>query len=292
MNVRACGYAAYIVLGLAMSSLAQAELKPMSEMAMGYVTGQGFMKVENLSGPNHEFTRMTLNMDVETRVNMDDAKFGMINGGSDFDASHVALGHISRDAATVQYDGNTYASGEAVPFEAYQPYIELAETPDKMQLSGFRLGFGQARGSASSLTRSFSGNIGMKLTDSTGVEHDATLFDAASLATDYRATHIGINDGTADCAAGVNCAPLSHLQSIIVGADNGGTTTGFTNDFFIGFQNEGVDWKSPTGTNVIHAGKGVFINLPTNMKVDMNALITNGVDRLQTHQTDMGTRLF
>ena len=58
--------------------------------------------------------------------------------------------------------------------------VALAETPDKTQLSGFRMGFRQARGSVSSLTSSFSGNIGLKLTGSAGTERDATLFNAAS----------------------------------------------------------------------------------------------------------------
>ena len=292
MRHHAYGYAALIMFCLGMAPVAQAELQPISESAMGDVTGQAFMEVENITGATHEFTRMTLGMDVETRVNIDDARMGEIDGGSDFVASHIALGHISRDASAVQYDGNTYAVGEVVPFEAVQPYIELAETLDKTQLSGFRMGFRQARGSVSSLTSSFSGNIGLKLTDRAGIDHDATLFNAASGATDYRATHIGINDGTADCSAGVNCAPLNHLQSIIVGADDGSNATGFTDDFFIGFQREGVEWKSPDGANVISAGKGVFINLPTNMKVDMNTLVNQGVSRLQTHRTDMGTKLF
>ncbi|WP_144775947.1 hypothetical protein [Marinobacter maritimus] len=292
MQLHAYGYAAFIAVCLGIAPVALAELEPISESAMGDVTGQAFLQVDNISGATHEFTRMTLGMDVETRVNIDDVKIGEIDGGSDFAASHIALGHISRDASTVQYDGNTYAVGEVVPFEAVQPYIELAETHDKTQLSGFRMGFRQARGSVSSLTSSFSGNIGLKLTDSAGTEHDATLFNAASSATDYRATHIGINDGTADCSAGVNCAPLSHLQSVIVGTDNGDMTTGFTDDFFIGFQREGVEWTSPDGANVINAGKGVFINLPTNMKGDMNTLVNQGVSRLQTHRTDMGTKLF
>ena len=174
-------------------------------------------------------------------------------------------------------------------------HLELAEDAGGL-LAGFRMGFGQARGSVSSLTSSFSGDIGLKLV-SGGQEYDATLFDENTQATNYRASHIGINDpaaAPADCTAGAetNCAPLTHLQSIIVGKEGVDGVTDFTNDFFIGFQREGVDWQSPDGANVINAGKGVFINLPTSMKVDMSQLISQGVDRLQTHRDDMGTRLF
>ena len=71
--------------------------------------------------------------------------------------------------------------------------------------------------------------------------------------------------------------------------------TGFTEDFFIGFQRDdaGVKWQSPGGANVIDAGKGVFINLPTSMTIDMSQLQgPDGISRLQTHQVDMGTKLF
>ncbi|KAA1174722.1 hypothetical protein FWJ25_04855 [Marinobacter salinexigens] len=293
MKQHAYGYAALVISCLGMAPVALAELRPISDEAMGDVTGQAFMQVENIPGPNHEFTRMTLGVDVQTRVNIDDIQAGTINGGSDFSATYVALGHISRDGTTVQYDGNTYAEGETVPFEAVQPYIELAEDPTGQELAGFRMGFQQARGSVSSVTSSFSGNIGVTLVDGAGVSHAATLFDANTQATDYRATHIGINDGSADCSAGTNCAPLSHLQSIIVGTDNGDGTTGYTDDFFIGFQREDVEWQSPDGANVINAGQGVYINLPSSMQVDLGQLTSsNGISRLRTHQTDLGAKLF
>jgi len=265
---------------------------------MGEVTGQAFMQIENIDGgvDGHQFTRMTLGMDVETRVNIDDVKVGEIDGGTDFAAEHVALGHIARQDG-VQYNGRNYSAGDTVHFEAFKPYIELAEDTGEGKLSGFRMGFAQARGSVSSLTSSFSGNIGLKLEDDTGAVFDATLLDANAQATRNRASHIGIVDPTAaaaDCTAGsaTNCAPLTHLQSIFVGEKNADGTTGFTNDFFIGFQREGVDWQSPDGANVINAGKGVFINLPTSMTVDMSQLMNSGVDRLQTHRQDMGTQLF
>ncbi len=293
MRQQAYGYAALTLLCLGMVPVAQAELQPISDETMGDVTGQAFMQIENIAGTEHEFTRMTLGMDVETRVNVDDLRMGEIGGGADYAGTHIALGHISRDGSTVQYNGQTYAEGEDVPFEAVQPYIELAEDPAEGRLSGFRMGFKQARGSVSSSTTSFSGDIGLTLVDQNGAEFAATLFDANTQATHYRATHIGIDDATTDCSAGTNCAPLNRLQSVIVGTDNGDGTTGFTDDFFIGFQREGVEWQSPDGANVIQAGQGVYINLPTSMKVDLSQLTgPNGVPRLRTHQVDMGEKLF
>lgn len=300
MRQQAYGYAAVTLFCLGIAPVVQAELQPISDDTMGEVTGQAFMQVENIQdipGNPHEFTRMTLGMDVETRVNIDDVTVGEIDGGADIAAQHVALGHIARTDG-VQYNGRTYSAGDTVHFEAVKPYIELAADPtEDGRLSGFRMGFAQARGSVSSLTSSFSGNIGLKLEDSNGVAYDATLLDQNAQATSRRASHIGIVDPNAappDCASTspTNCAPLTQLQSVIVGEANTDGTTGFTDDFFIGFQREGVEWQSPDGANVINAGQGVFINLPTSMTVNMNQLITQGVDRLQTHRQDMGTKLF
>lgn len=296
MRQYAYGGAALAVLLLGGTPHATAELKTMTDQAMGEVTGQGVMDIETIPGVNHRFTRLTLGMDVETRVNIDSVQIGQIDGGSDFDATRLALGHIARDGDGAQYDGQTYAAGEAVPFEAVQPYLELAKDPVTDRLSGFRMGFKQARGSVSSVTSSFSGNIGVKLVDDAGVAHDATLFDAASQATNKRAGYIGISDGAVapDCSNGTNCAPLSHLQSLIVGSDNGDGTSDYTSDFFIGFQREGVNWQSPDGSGATtNAGQGVFINLPSNMKINMSQLAgPDGIPRLRTNQVDMGTKLF
>lgn len=303
MKQQAYGYAALAMFCLGVAPVAEAELEPISEERMGEVTGQAFMNIENLplgtTASGHEFTRMTLNMDIETRVNIDDVVVGQIDGGSDFAASHMALGHIAREGEGAQYDGVTYEAGEAVPFEAYDPYIELAVDPDEVnpdnsvgRLSGFRMGFKQARGSVSSHTTSFSGDIGLTITDDSDVSHRATLFGADNVATQKRATQIGIDDGSGTCVSGETCVALTQLRSLTVGADDGSGGTGFTDDFFIGFQREGVEWQSPDGANVIQAGQGVFINLPTNMTVDMGTLTGDGVPRLRTHQTDLGTKLF
>lgn len=291
MNKLAYGYAAVTLFCLSAAPAVQAELTPVSDDTLGKVTGQAFMQVEYIAGEQHDFTRMTLGMDVETRVNVDEIQVGQLGDGADFNATHLALGHIARtDGET--FNGKTYSAGQTIPFEAQRPYIELAE--DAGGLAGFRMGFQQARGSVSSSTTSFSGNIGLQLRDAEGNVQAAQLYDAASNPTNFRASHIGI--AGADCSAGsTNCAPLTQLQSITVGEDTGSTdgTIGFTDGFFIGFQREGMEWQSLDGASTINVGKGVFINLPTNMTVDLNQLTgSNGVERLRTHQTDLGTKLF
>ncbi|NWN91765.1 hypothetical protein HLV39_09725 [Marinobacter adhaerens] len=278
-------YAAFVAMCMGAVPATWAELEPITDTAMGNVTGQAFMQVETIPA-NHnapDSTRMTLNMDVETRVNIDDVQVGQIDGGTDFSARHVALGHIARNDGD-QFNGVTYNAGDVVPFEARQPYIELAE--DNQGLLGFRMGFGQARGSVSSSTDSFSGNIGLQFEDNSGALHDAVLMDSNGAQTRKRATHIGISPG--DCTAGTNCAALTELRSVNVGEGS----AGFTDGFFIGFQREAMEWQKLGGSGAISVGEGVFINLPTNMTVDLENFVTSGVERLQTHHKDMGTNLF
>src|SRR5690554_1571001 len=234
MNKQAYGYAALATFCLGISPVSQAELAPISDNAMGEVTGQAFMQIENIAGQNHDFTRMTLGMDVETRVNIDDVQVGQIDGGTDFAASHLALGHIARaDGET--FNGVTYNEGEAIPFEARKPYIELAE--DSAGLKGFRMGFAEARGSVSSHTESFSGALpGLKIRGDDGNLYDGALYAGAGLEeTSRRATHVGlkVSEG-GNCAAPTLCAPLTNLRSVIVGEDAGVEgNSAFTDAFFI-----------------------------------------------------------
>lgn len=127
MRHHAYGCAALITFCLGIVPVAQAELEPISESAMGDVTGQAFMQVENISGAAHEFTRMTLGIDVDTRVNIDDVKVGQIDGGTDFAARHVALGHIARNDGD-QFNGVTYNAGDVVPLKRASPISNWLKT--------------------------------------------------------------------------------------------------------------------------------------------------------------------
>ncbi|MEX2476242.1 hypothetical protein [Marinobacter sp.] len=293
MKQDAYGYAVFALACLGIVPVAQAELEPISDQEMSEVQGQGLMTIENLDDGAHQFTRMSLNIDAETRLNADSVTLGGINDGADFQATNVALGHIAREDGVQRVNGQTYQAGDVVPFEGLKPYIELAEVGEgaNKELAGFRMGFKQARGTISADMESFSGNIGLQIEDADGNPTAATLFDADTNATNFRASHFGIEGDATDCSTGARCAPLSYLRSMDIGDAVDGETPDFTNDFFLSFQREGVNWQSPEGGNVIEAAKGVFFNLPTSMTLDMQSL-ENGVPREQTHYIDRGTGMF
>ncbi len=286
MRQDAYWYAVPLTICLGISPVALADLEPISEKEMSQVQGQAMMSVDHVDGADHRFTRVTLGIDAETRLNADSVVMGGDDSGADIDISNFALGHYVRDDTRVQIDGNTYNVDEVVPFEGIEPYLELAERDG--QLSGFRFGLNQARGTLSGEIASFSGNLGLKINDASGNPVDATLFNDAGEATNHRATQIGLAGEDGTCS---ECVPLTNLLSMDVGVDNGDGTVGFTEDLFLAFQRESVDWQDLDGSNVIQGPEGVFMNLPTSMNLDMQAL-QNGVQRERTHYVDRGTGMF
>ncbi|GAA3574453.1 DUF6160 family protein [Marinobacter xestospongiae] len=289
MNKDAIGSAVLAACCLAGPLEVHAELQPISDREMGQVQGQAMIAVDRTVGANQQFTRITMGMDSEIQTNLDRMALGEGAAGADLDVEQMALGHISEDAARIQLDGNTYAVGDIVPFEAIDPYFELAESNG--EIVGIRVGLNQARGTVSGNIHQFSGNLGLQLDDGSGNVTAATLFDANTQATGYRASHIGLQDAATDCAAGVQCAPLSNLQTLAVGEAQADGSVDYAKDFFLSFQEQAVDWQSLDGSRMIQAGPGVHFNLPTSMTMDLPTL-QQGIPRARTEYIDRGMGLF
>lgn len=289
MRQDAYWYAVPLTFCLGISPYAVAELEPISDAEMSEVQGQALMTVNNIDDGTHSFTRVTMGMDVKTRLNVDNAIIGGDGTGADLDVADLALGHYVRDETRTQIDGNTHNVDDVVHFNGAQPYFELAKNGG--ELAGFRMGFGEARGTLSGNFASFSGNLGIKLEKADGTVVDATLFDDAGVATNHRASQIGIPNADGTCASTDDCVALTNVKSMNVGVDNGDGTVGFTNDLFMGFQKESVDWQQVNGAGTIQGPEGVFMNLPTSMTLDMPTL-QSGVQRERTHYVDRGTGMF
>ncbi|TVP53691.1 MAG: hypothetical protein EA349_13330 [Halomonadaceae bacterium] len=268
-----------------------AGLQPMSEEAMAGITGQAALGFDIIETADADFSRFTLGMEVEVQTNIDTLAFGEdANGAADVGINHFALGHIAR-ADGVQFDGKSYSANDIVPFVGLDPYFELAEKDGNIQ--GFRFGFSESRGTVSGDIDTLSGQIGMELVDSEGNVQAGQMLRSDGSANTHRATHFGLAGEGTDCAAGNRCTELSNLQTLEVGQRRDDGTADFTRDFFISFQKEDTEWVIPnSGGQTIQTQAGVFFNLPTAMRMELQQLQTQGLPRARTEFIDRGENLF
>lgn len=276
--------------GLVMvSASAVAEMEPMSEKEMGSVTGQAMLGLDVNQTTQADFTRYTIGSRSELQMNMQELALGETSSGTDVQVDNLSLGHIARTDGT-QFDGNTYSANDIVPFVGLDPYLELAENGGNVV--GFRMGFTEARGTLSGKFGTLSGQLGIELEDSSGNVQQGQLLDSSGAATNKRATHFGL--AGSDCSTQTDCAPLSAIQTLEVGERDADGNAVFTNDFFISFQNQALDWETPgDATGTVSTDSGVFINIPTAMRLDLQSLQNDTVvPRQRTEYIDRGQGLF
>lgn len=268
-----------------------AGMEPLSDQAMASVTGQAVLAHDVIQTAENDFSRFTLGMEVEVQTNINTLAFGEDAAGvSDVGIRQFSLGHIARTDG-VQFDGKTYAANEIVPFVGLDPYFELAERNGDIQ--GFRLGFTQARGTVSGDISTLSGQIGMEVQDSDGSILAGQMLRADGSENTHRATHYGLAGAGTDCGAGQRCTELSNLQTLEVGRRLEDGSADFTNEFFMSFQREATEWVIPnSGGKTVQTPAGVFFNLPTAMRVDIQQLETQGLPRARTEHIDRGLNLF
>ncbi len=280
------------VIGLvliAATSAAQAEMEPMSDQEMGKVTGQSMLGLDVAQTSEADFTRYTVGLEADFQMNMEELAVGEDTTGADVAVDHLSFGHIARQSGT-QFDGNDYAAGEIVPFIGRDPYLELAE--ENGNVVGFRMGFTESRGTLSGDISALTGRLGIELEDSQGNVQPGELLQADGTANNQRATHYGLSS-SADCSSGVDCAALSAFQTLEVGDRNADGNADFTNDFFISFQNKALEWQTPGDTGTVQTDPGVFLNIPTAMREDLQSLQNNVVaPRARTEYIDRGEGLF
>ncbi len=284
------------VFACALSAVTHAELKALDDNELSKMTGQGVLAFDVMEVPDgSSFTKFTMGLNTNFQMNADAVVLGeyeLAEGapGAEIDIENFSFGHISTDASKVQLDGDTYALNEIVPFEGIDPYFEISQDAAG-DLTGFRVGFSQARGTLSGDFTSFTGNIGLQIDDGSGEVKQAQLLSNAGLANSRRATHIGLESATTDCFAMSNCAPLSNLGTLDIGVDSGGGVVDYTTDFFFSYQNQVTDWQVNGGSSTITTNPGVFMNIPTAMTVDMSQL-TSGMSRVRTEYIDRGIGVF
>lgn len=289
--------------GLAFSCVslsAYAELKPIADEELSQYSGQAAIAFDVSEIGTTSYTRATLGLEADIQMNIDTLEAGTIARAgetlpSDISINNLGFGSISTDAAQVQLDAQTYAVNEIVPFELNDPYFEIAQN-DSDELIGFRIGFGEARGQMTGDFNSFSGNVGMEITDFFGDDYQSTMLDIDGNADNSRTQYFGVSNteagGVTNCNTGFYCYDLGDYKTLDVGQRN--KTTGqvdYTEDFFISFQKEATEWATSSGS--VAADLGAFFNIPTSMSIDMNTgTNANGNARVRTEYIDRGNGLF
>lgn len=170
-------------VGLTVSGLANAELKPINDTQMSDITGQAYMSIDQHFHPDAtkdvSYTRINYGLDIETQMNADAAVLGEYarageTNTADVDIDNLSLGHIYDSSyystnpsmpKPIKSDGSSYRNGEIVPFKITDPYLEFATDEITHDIIGMRLGFGGAEGILSGSIKSLTGNVNVQITD-------------------------------------------------------------------------------------------------------------------------------
>ncbi|XOZ33876.1 DUF6160 family protein [Halomonadaceae bacterium KBTZ08] len=278
------------LLLLAALPVAHAEMKAMSDQEMGEVTGQSMLGLDVAQTSEADFTRYTVGMEADFQMNMEELAVGETDNGADVAVDHLSFGHIARQDGQ-QFDGNDYSEDDIVPFIGRDPYLELAENDG--DVVGFRFGFTEARGTLSGDISTLTGRLGIELEDDSGNVQQGQLLHSDGTANNQRATHYGLAD-SADCSSGgEDCAALSAFETLEIGDRNANGNADFTNNFFISFQDKPLEWQTPDANGSVQADAGVFMNVPTAMRVKLQKLTQDVVSsRKRTEYIDRGEGLF
>ena len=289
-----------IISAILFGTCVQAELKPIADEELSEYSGQAAVGFDVSSIGTNSYTRVTLGLEADLQMNISNVELGnYAKAGetlaADFSATNLAFGSISTNAADVQLDGQSYSVNDIIPFELNDPFFEMSQDAAD-ELTGFRLGFGEARGQLSGDFTSISGNIGIDITDYFGDDYRSTMLDDNGDDDSSRSHYFGVSKsqsgGATNCTSGFYCYDIADYKTLDVGQRNLSTgTVDYTQDFFISFQKAPTTWSTSAGD--ISAQMGAFINIPTSIHIDMNTgTNATGTARVRTEYIDRSNNLF
>ena len=163
-----------------------AELKPIDDSGLSEVVGQAYVSIDKNFHPdssnNTSYTRVNLGMDIDIQSNIEYMELGRYERNdpygeqkpADVMASNFSLGQIydsayynrnPNAARPIKDDGSGYQNGEIVPFKIVDPFLEFAFDEDTQQMTGVRIGFGEAKGMLSGNIEALTGNIDVDIRD-------------------------------------------------------------------------------------------------------------------------------
>ena len=165
---------------------ASAELRPINDDELSDVVGQAYMSIDKSYHPdatkNTSYTRINMGMDIDIQTNIEYMELGRYERDdpygeqkpADVMASNFSLGQIydssyydrnPNAARPIKDDGSAYQNGDIVPFKIVDPFIEFAYDESSEQMTGVRIGFGEAKGMLSGNLEALTGNIDVDIRD-------------------------------------------------------------------------------------------------------------------------------
>ena len=205
------------------------QLKPLDDAELSGVWGQALLDLTNTSLNGYDFSRLTLNADINLSASLSGLKLGtQASGTSDIDISTLNFGRSD--------------AGDAKRTVAItDPYFEWvysgsAATGDR-QVVGMRIGFGGISGDVGLLMNTVSGSL--SLTTPNG-----TVSGTGSQMT-------SLTNGSTGASVALNQ---------IAGVTAGNATDGASRDFFLSILKSAVTYPTTPGLTSAQAQAGFWLN--------------------------------
>lgn len=219
--------------------MAHAQGVPIDDEALADVWGQALFTLNNTSENGYDFSRITINADIQLNANLGGIRLGEYtyssrNGtGADIDISRLSFGSL---------DGSAASRGTVSITNPYIEFVYKGTDEATREVVGMRLGFG-----------GISGNVGLVMNSVSG----ALLINTASGNIDSNNDTTGLGKrwdgatcGTASCA--VNFAQISGVTA--------GNASGASRDFFLSILKSNVTFPAINGVVTPEAMAGFWLN--------------------------------
>jgi hypothetical protein len=227
------------LLALVCSSTATAQMRPLSESELANVNGQGLFAVSNSSLNGFDFTRISLDADMNLNANLANLRLGEYNyaprngSGADLDISALQFGRSDGgDAKRLVQISNPY----------FEFVYRNSGAAGAREVVGMRLGFD-----------SIAGDIGLRIATLSG----ALRIDAGAS---------GVIDSASDLAGGGkrwdgSCSGCAAPALAQVGAVTAGDASGPSRDFWISLLKTPVQFPAANGMPALTTAQaGIWLN--------------------------------
>jgi hypothetical protein len=218
--------------------MAQAQGVPIGDDELADVWGQALFTLDNTSLNGYDFSRITVNADIQLNANLGGIKLGQYsyNGstGADIDISRLSFGSL---------DGSVASRSTVSITNPYIEFVYKGSDEATREVVGMRLGFGGISGDVGLVMNTVSGSLLINAGSRGNI-------DSSNDTTGLGKRWDGATCGTASCA--VNFAQISGVTA--------GNASGASRDFFLSVLKSNVTFPAVNGVVTPEAMAGFWLN--------------------------------